>query len=128
MFLFVQNWTILWDIYSHLVAMREGDTAIFPDHKFRDAVKISLSQWQTCQPWKLFLSTTCVMQRGGGGGGDCAYIICSIRITLFILNISQRSALCHITYYSCTILDKLRITILPQNKIMCDKILLLQSI
>ncbi len=32
-------------IYSHLVAMREGDTGIFPDHKFMGLVKISLSQW-----------------------------------------------------------------------------------
>ncbi len=32
-------------IYSHLVAMREGETVIFPDHKFRSVVKINLSQW-----------------------------------------------------------------------------------
>ncbi len=35
----------------------------------------------------------------GGGGGHISYvvyIICSVRITLFMLNISQRSALSHI--------------------------------
>ncbi len=32
-------------IYSHLVAMREWDMGIFPDHKFRGVVKISLDQW-----------------------------------------------------------------------------------
>ncbi len=26
-------------------------------------------QTQTCQPWNIFLSTTCVMATGGGGGG-----------------------------------------------------------
>ncbi len=31
-------------IYSHLVAMREGDTEIFPDHKFMSLIKISLGQ------------------------------------------------------------------------------------
>ncbi len=32
-------------IYSQLIAMGEGDTGIFPDHKFMDLVKISLGQW-----------------------------------------------------------------------------------
>ncbi len=59
------------------------------------------TQQQTCQPWNLFLRTTCVIETGGGGGGGVhisyvLYIICSVRITLFMLNISQRSALGHI--------------------------------
>ncbi len=42
-----------------------------------------------------------MMATGGGGGGGAhisyvVYIICSVRITLFMLNISQRSALSHI--------------------------------
>ncbi len=32
-------------IYSQHVAMREGDTGIFPDHKYMGVVKISLGQW-----------------------------------------------------------------------------------
>ncbi len=32
-------------IYSQVVAMREGDTGIFPDHKYMGVVKISLGQW-----------------------------------------------------------------------------------
>ncbi len=32
-------------IYSHLVAIREGDTGIFPDHKFMGLVQISLGKW-----------------------------------------------------------------------------------
>ncbi len=52
---------------------------------------------QTCQPWNFFLSTTCVMAGGGGVHiSYVVYIICSVRITLFMLNISQRSALSHI--------------------------------
>ncbi len=51
---------------------------------------------QTCQPWIFFLSTTCVMAMGGGYISYVVYIICSVRITLFMLNISQRSALSHI--------------------------------
>ncbi len=36
---------IMGPIYSHLVPMREGGRGIFPDHKFRGVVKISLSKW-----------------------------------------------------------------------------------
>ncbi len=39
-----------------------------------------------------------MMAMGGGGGhiSYVVYIICSVRITLFMLNISKRSALSHI--------------------------------
>ncbi len=51
---------------------------------------------QTCQPWIFFLSTTRVMAMGGGHISYVVYIICSVRITLFMLNISRRSALSHV--------------------------------
>ncbi len=74
-----------------------------------------------------------MMATGGGGAyiSYVVYIICSVRITLFMLNISQRSALSHILQLHDSgyfFLSQTEITILPRNKIMCDKILLLQSI
>ncbi len=71
------------------------------------------------------------MMAGGGAYIICIYLICSVRITLFMLNISQRSALSHILQLHDSgyfFLSQTEITILPRNKIMCDKILLLQSI
>ncbi len=35
---------IMGPIYTHLVALREGDAGIFPDHKFMGLVKISLAR------------------------------------------------------------------------------------